>query len=97
MSPLYFVLLLTALVARVSAEDDCPSLFERYCTDHSYCLPANSSCDIVAYYPSPDEINSIVQLHNKYRSMIALGTQGLPSASNMMEMVSWVQILLESL
>ncbi|GIY91259.1 spider silk-constituting element SpiCE-CMa2 [Caerostris darwini] len=79
---IYFLL----LDQTVCQDNSCPDLFQRYCHHHSYCLTPNSSCEILAYYPTEEEITQIVDLHNQKRSTLATGNAGLPSSSNMMEM-----------
>ncbi|GFV28506.1 hypothetical protein TNCV_3984571 [Trichonephila clavipes] len=87
------LILVTSLVSflaiGVIADDsDCPPLFQRYCSHHSYCLSPNQSCEILAYYPVNEDIKKIVHLHNMYRNQVASGRTRLPQAADMLEMVS---------
>ncbi|GFR11371.1 u7-Nephitoxin-Nsp1a_1 [Trichonephila clavata] len=70
----------------IADDSDCPSLFQRYCSHHSYCLSPNQSCEILAYYPVNEDIKKIVHLHNMYRNEVATGKTRLPQAANMLEM-----------
>lgn len=87
------IILVTSLVSFlvvgniVNADDsNCPALFQRYCSHHSYCLSPNQSCEILAYYPVNEDIKKIVHLHNMYRNQVATGRTGLPQAANMLQM-----------
>ncbi|XP_054724749.1 CRISP/Allergen/PR-1-like [Uloborus diversus] len=74
-----------------SVPNECPSLYLRYSLNHSYCAPANNSCQIFYRGVTQNEINFILRYHNDVRSVVATGKEtkggGLPKAANMLEMV----------
>nr|AII97806.1 BLTX434 [Nephila pilipes] len=90
MNPVFLVASLVAVSVLgniVNADDSgCPDIFQRYCSQHSYCLSPNRSCEILAYYPTDNEIKKIIHLHNMYRDQVATGRAGLPPAANMLEL-----------
>ncbi|XP_042896961.1 CRISP/Allergen/PR-1 isoform X2 [Parasteatoda tepidariorum] len=68
---------------------DCPKIYQRFSTSHTYCQPKNTSCNIIRSNLAQQEINQVIQLHNNYRSTIATqgkGSNGLPPAADMLYM-----------
>ncbi|CAL1261296.1 unnamed protein product [Larinioides sclopetarius] len=80
------VSLVSLTIISQTAGQQCPDIFQRYCAHHSACLSPNNNCEILAYYPTLDQITKIVNLHNKLRSEVASGQTKLPPVSNMLEM-----------
>lgn len=55
---------------------------------HTACLPRNHECDIVSWGLTEAERKSFVDVHNKYRSMVARGmVPPLPPASDMRKLL----------
>lgn len=74
-----------------SMGQQCPSLYQRYSKEHSYCKSTSPTCPIFHSGVSDIERRQIVDLHNQYRSTVATGREkkagGLPQAADMMQMV----------
>lgn len=82
----FFVVVVFEVFAEV--QEGCPNLFMRYSNKHSYCIPPNPSCNILASSLSENDKIAILREHNNLRSEVATGKEKLPAASNMIEMVS---------
>ncbi|XP_054927235.2 venom allergen 5-like isoform X1 [Dermacentor andersoni] len=67
---------------------DCESIFQRYSRDHVLCRQRWSGCRSVASFVEDADKRVILDVHNRFRSQIATGSNGsrLPYASNMLEM-----------
>ncbi|KFM70245.1 Venom allergen 5, partial [Stegodyphus mimosarum] len=79
-----------ALVSSIHS-DRCPTTYQRFTKDHTFCKPASSSCHVLKKGVNSKDKSLILKFHNEYRSKVATGKEphagGLPTASNMMEMV----------
>lgn len=67
---------------------DCPEIYQRYSTDHSYCK--KSTCRIRSNGVTEEDKKFILKMHNDFRNKLALGNENqckqLPPAANMMQM-----------
>ncbi|CAL1261141.1 unnamed protein product [Larinioides sclopetarius] len=65
--------------------------YRKFTPNHTGCKSKNPRCNIVDNQVTNDDKNLVVRLHNQYREKIAMGKEtaagGLPTASNMLEMV----------
>lgn len=101
MSLLVYIILLPYVLSSTSSGDDeekCPGIYKRFSAEHTFCLSANDSCSIITRGVTDTEKEFILQLHNEYRSKVATGQEdeagGMPSASNMLEMVSIYAVIM---
>ncbi|GFX04257.1 hypothetical protein TNCV_3974061 [Trichonephila clavipes] len=87
---LFFILTLSCTL-NWAESTKCPEDYKRLSTNHTYCLPPNTTCHIEDQVVTKDEIDHILKLHNTYRSQVAMGQEtragGLPKASDMLQMV----------
>lgn len=83
------VVVLLAFFAVVAYANQCEYL--KFSPIHSYCLPPNPTCTLLDTAVTDADKDLVVKLHNEYRQKVATGREtlagGLPTASNMMEMV----------
>ncbi|GBM82256.1 hypothetical protein AVEN_216089-1 [Araneus ventricosus] len=85
---------LTAIVALfITVVASCNACYhKKFTPNHTACKPRNSSCNILDNKVTKDDKELVVRLHNEKREKVAMGREtaagGLPTASNMMEMVS---------
>ena len=84
------VILLAVVVADISAAVG-PCKYLKFTPYHTYCKEKNPICKFLKSGLSYEEKVKIVELHNEFRSKVALGQEsrggGLPQAANMLEMV----------
>lgn len=68
---------------------ECERIYLRFSADHVLCKQQAGVCDLIATGVNNTERDSIVAIHNRYRSKIAIGNAtGLPTAADMLE-VEW--------
>lgn len=86
-----FIFLLFCLT-KWAAGQTCPSKYQRFTQEHTFCREPNPHCgiNIRGLHNGKKDISKILKIHNTLRSKVATGQEaragGLPTASNMMQM-----------
>ncbi|KAF8764848.1 CRISP/Allergen/PR-1 like protein [Argiope bruennichi] len=85
----HLITIVAVLFVAVVASNAC--YYKKFSPNHTGCKSRNPRCNIVDNRVSDDDKKLLVKLHNQYREKVAMGREsaagGLPTASNMLEMV----------